>query len=49
MKLVVIGGGSTYTPELIDGIIKRNDRLPIKEIHLLDITNDRVSVIAAFA
>jgi 6-phospho-beta-glucosidase len=49
MKLTVIGGGSTYTPELIDGIIKRNDRLPITNIHLLDITPERVTVIAAFA
>lgn len=49
MKLTVIGGGSTYTPELIDGIIKRNDRLPITNIHLLDITPERVQVIAAFA
>ena len=49
MKLAVIGGGSTYTPELIDGIIKRFNRLPIKEIHLLDITNERVAVIAEFA
>ena len=49
MKLAVIGGGSTYTPELIDGIIKRNERLPITEIYLLDITTERVSVIAAFA
>ena len=49
MKLTVIGGGSTYTPELIDGIIKRNDRLPITNIHLLDITPERVEVIAAFA
>ena len=49
MKLAVIGGGSTYTPELIDGIIKRFNRLPIKEIHLLDITNERVAVIFEFA
>ena len=49
MKLTVIGGGSTYTPELIDGIIKRNDRLPITNIHLLDITSERLEVIAAFA
>ena len=49
MKLAVIGGGSTYTPELIDGIIKRSAHLPITEIYLLDITTERVSVIAAFA
>jgi 6-phospho-beta-glucosidase len=49
MKLAVIGGGSTYTPELIDGILRRADRLPITHIHLVDINSERLSVIAAFA
>lgn len=49
MKLAVIGGGSTYTPELIDGVIKRSARLPITNIHLLDITNVRLEIIAKFA
>ncbi|NMA86867.1 MAG: 6-phospho-beta-glucosidase, partial [Tissierellia bacterium] len=37
LKIAVIGGGSSYTPELIDGIIKRKDELPVKEIYLVDI------------
>jgi 6-phospho-beta-glucosidase len=37
LKVAVIGGGSSYTPELIDGFIKRNNELPVKEIHLVDI------------
>jgi 6-phospho-beta-glucosidase len=49
MKLAVIGGGSTYTPELIDGIIKRSSRLPITNIYLLDITNERLEIVAKFA
>ena len=49
MKLAVIGGGSTYTPELIDGIIKRSTRLPITNIYLLDITNERLEIVAKFA
>ena len=49
MKLAVIGGGSTYTPELIDGIIKRNSRLPISNIYLLDINNERLEIVANFA
>ena len=36
-KLVVIGAGSAYTPEIIDEIIHRNDRLNIREIALVDI------------
>ena len=37
LKIVTIGGGSSYTPELIEGFIKRKDDLPIKEIWLVDI------------
>jgi len=32
IKIVTIGGGSSYTPELIEGFIKRKDELPIKEL-----------------
>jgi len=37
IKLVVIGGGSSYTPEIIEGIIKRHDSFPVSEIVLVDI------------
>ncbi|MFD1804724.1 6-phospho-beta-glucosidase [Mixta tenebrionis] len=37
LKIVTIGGGSTYTPELIDGFIKRYDELPITEMWLVDV------------
>lgn len=37
LKLVVIGGGSSYTPEIIEGIIKRSESLPISEITLVDV------------
>ena len=49
MKVAVIGGGSTYTPELIDGILQRHDRLPVSTIHLIDIDLTRLTIIAAFA
>jgi len=49
MKLAVIGGGSTYTPELIDGVIKRHKRLPITHIHLVDIETTKLATIASFA
>ena len=49
MKIAVVGGGSTYTPELIDGILSRQGKLPITEIHLVDIDTARVEVIASFA
>lgn len=37
LKIVTIGGGSSYTPELIEGFIKRYDELPVKELWLVDI------------
>lgn len=36
MKLTVIGGGSTYTPELVDGFARLRDQLPIDELWLVD-------------
>ncbi len=41
IKLVVIGGGSSYTPELADGLIKQHDSLPVREIVLVDIPEGR--------
>lgn len=37
VKIVTIGGGSSYTPELMEGFIRRYDELPIREIWLVDI------------
>lgn len=37
IKIATIGGGSSYTPELIDGFIKRYDQLPVREIWLVDV------------
>ncbi|RSK53238.1 6-phospho-beta-glucosidase [Bacillus canaveralius] len=37
IKIVTIGGGSSYTPELVEGFIKRYDELPIRELWLVDI------------
>ncbi|WP_330926483.1 6-phospho-beta-glucosidase [Candidatus Sororendozoicomonas aggregata] len=37
LKITIIGGGSSYTPELVDGIIRRIDTLPVTELCLVDI------------
>lgn len=37
MKVAIIGGGSSYTPELIEGFILRRDSLPVKDLVLVDI------------
>lgn len=41
LKVVTIGGGSSYTPELVEGFIKRYDKLPISELWLVDIEAGR--------
>lgn len=37
LKVVVIGGGSSYTPELVEGFIKNYDQFPVDELYLVDI------------
>jgi len=49
LKLAVVGGGSTYTPELVDGFTRRADRVAIDEIALLDIDRDRLAIVAGLA
>ncbi|KAJ49201.1 6-phospho-beta-glucosidase [Clostridium tetanomorphum] len=41
IKIVTIGGGSSYTPELMEGFIKRYDELLISEIWLVDIEDGK--------
>jgi 6-phospho-beta-glucosidase len=48
-KITVVGGGSTYTPELIDGLARRMDRLPIDELALLDVEPERLGIVAGLA
>lgn len=49
MKITVIGGGSTYTPELVSGFLARMDRLPIEELWLMDIDTRRLEIVGGFA
>jgi 6-phospho-beta-glucosidase len=49
VKIAVVGGGSTYTPELIEGFAIRNDRLPVDELVLLDIDPERREVVGGLA
>ncbi|MFI7417544.1 6-phospho-beta-glucosidase [Nonomuraea sp. NPDC049684] len=46
MRLAVIGGGSTYTPELIDGFARLRDELPLTEIALIDPDATRLDLVA---
>ncbi|MFF8842999.1 6-phospho-beta-glucosidase [Streptomyces sp. NPDC015127] len=49
MKLAVVGGGSTYTPELIDGFARMRDTLPISELVLIDPAADRLELVGGLA
>jgi 6-phospho-beta-glucosidase len=49
IKVAVIGGGSTYTPELIEGLTNRRDRLPIDELVLHDLDFNRLQVVGGLA
>ncbi|WP_406115201.1 6-phospho-beta-glucosidase [Streptomyces sp. NBC_01014] len=49
MKLAVVGGGSTYTPELIDGFARLRDTLPISELVLVDPAADRLELVGGLA
>lgn len=51
IKIVTIGGGSSYTPELIEGFIKRYNTLPVKELWLVDIEagKEKLEIVGALA
>lgn len=51
VKIATIGGGSSYTPELVEGFIKRYDELPIKELWLVDIEEgkEKLEIVGAMA
>jgi 6-phospho-beta-glucosidase len=49
VKIAVVGGGSTYTPELVEGFAVRGDRLPVDELVLLDIDPERLEVVGGLA
>jgi 6-phospho-beta-glucosidase len=51
LKIATIGGGSSYTPELIEGLIKRYDELPVEELWLVDIPagEEKLNIVGALA
>jgi 6-phospho-beta-glucosidase len=49
MKLAVVGGGSTYTPELIDGFARLRDTLSIEEVWLVDPDQHRLDLVSAIS
>jgi 6-phospho-beta-glucosidase len=49
VKLVIFGAGSSYTPELIDGLIRQYEALPVRELCLTDINERRLEILAGMA
>jgi len=49
LKIAVIGGGSTYTPELVNGFLARIAQFPVDELWLMDSDAERLKVVGGFA
>jgi len=49
MKVTVVGGGSTYTPELVKGLLERVRSFPVRELCLMDIDPQRLKIVGGFA
>jgi 6-phospho-beta-glucosidase len=49
MKLAVIGAGSTYTPELVSGLMREQERLAVRELVLHDVDAERLEVVGGLA
>jgi 6-phospho-beta-glucosidase len=49
VKIAVVGGGSTYTPELVSGLARERDRLDVTELVLHDVDAERLEVVGGLA
>ena len=49
MKLTIVGGGSSYTPELIHGLIQQYETLPVSEVCLTDINETRLNILSGLS
>jgi 6-phospho-beta-glucosidase len=49
LKIAVVGGGRTYTPELIEGFLTHSERLPVDELVLFDIDPERLEIVGGLA
>jgi 6-phospho-beta-glucosidase len=49
VKICIVGGGSTYTPELVEGLLAERAGLGLRELHLVDSDQQRLDVLGPFA
>ena len=48
IKLAIVGAGSTYCPELMQGLIRRKDKIQLDELRLSDIDESRLNIVGEF-
>ena len=48
IKLAIVGAGSSYCPELMQGLIRRKDKITLDELRLSDIDESRLSIVGEF-
>jgi len=49
LNIAVIGAGSTYTPEMVEGFLRRRGSLPVAELRLMDIDTEKLEVVGGLA
>lgn len=49
LKITIIGSGSTYTPELVEGLINKRDSIPLRELYLMDIDQRKREIVGGLA
>lgn len=49
LKICIIGGGSSYTPEFVEGLLKKANEIPVRELWLVDIEEgkEKLEIIAS--
>ena len=47
LKIAIIGSGSTYTPELIDGFIRLRETLPVRQFMFMDIDDRKRTIVCS--
>ncbi len=49
LKVAVVGGGSTYTPELVSGLSRERDRIEVRDLALHDVDAERREIVGGLA
>ncbi len=49
LNIAVIGAGSTYTPEMVEGFLRRSDSLPVAELRLMDIDPGKLGIVGGLS